>query len=505
MGIYIGLEIIPNKINKEDWQKVFEETLQLICSYPFATLITEDIDGYKRIVLDRTEWKYVNGYGRQEKYWKINGDLESKETGESFTLYSNLDRYSNLREERVKEDILLSFAEDDRHGGREVFYSKTQGKPFHIPLLAIAALIESRFPTCACVYGDISREQAQKAVDWANSVLDKPINLPIRVNPEKLLERLQVIEIEEKRLGALYDLCVGANEEVDYIVGKYFQLNAVRSYFVKELKEFESPSQLGAVLIIIKFLNVGLPLEVLVEICCFDNNGPQFEQVDFVKGICSSWVFIEPEIRGFMELTDMPESVGEQFGSIFLDMRFMGRRTRRYIPKDEVIKVLKGKLGDNNSIKEIIELKYKDTVKVLEEEKKIRDESHAKTKENVIYTLEQLMFWNEKYEISEFIFNGITTIRKAVDESIATRSNLMQILGEAEEQGQLIKVLSQIIQDHKSLILTREAWKWIENENNDVVKRMIMMLGLPVKGKGEVRKLYRAMFENKALFDKFMK
>ncbi|MEW9110042.1 MAG: hypothetical protein AB2374_11890 [Cytobacillus gottheilii] len=187
MGIYVGLDIIPQKISQEEWQNVFEETLQLIKAYPFATQNVDNVDGFKRLVLDRTEEQFVEGYGPEEKYWKINGDLESKETGESFTLFSNFERYREFNEDKLKEDILLYLTEEGGGRARKVFYSKTQGKDYHTFLLGIATLIESRFPKFACVYGDISKEQAQKAVEWANSILEKPIALPVRVNYSKLL------------------------------------------------------------------------------------------------------------------------------------------------------------------------------------------------------------------------------------------------------------------------------------------------------------------------------
>lgn len=95
MGIYIGLDIIPNHINQEDWQKVFEETLQLIQAYPFATLNVDSVNGFMRFVLDRTERQNVEGYGSEAEYWKINGDLESKETGESFTVQPERKRFAH--------------------------------------------------------------------------------------------------------------------------------------------------------------------------------------------------------------------------------------------------------------------------------------------------------------------------------------------------------------------------------------------------------------------------
>lgn len=512
MGIYVGLDVMPNKINQEDWQSVFEETVQLIQAYPFATLKEENVNGFKRLVLDRAEVQYVGGYGREGRYWKVNGDLDSKETGEGFTLFSDLDRYSRLKEESLTDDILLNFLNKNERGAREVFYSKTQGKDYHTYLLSIAALIESRFPKYACVYGDITKAQAQKAVAWANSILDKPINLPIRVNPPSLLERLKVIENVEKRLEALYDLSIGDSEEVDGLLAKHFNMDAIRNYFAKKLQEFESAAQLGAELIIIRYLNAGLPLENLIDLCCFDKKGPHFDAIEFVKTICSSWVLIEPEIRENMNATkrpaELPDSVESQFGNMFLDMGFMGRKNRRYIPKDEVLLILKRKFPDVIGLEEVVNKRYQEIVDMLEKKgaklRGIEEEYKVKVEQNLINSLDELVFWDNSYMISDSILKALSTIKDAVEESIATRSNLMQNIGEAEEQGQLIMVLSQLIQEQHNLILTRGAWDWIENESNDVKKRLVVML-LAFKSNSDVRKLYKALFENKGLFYKYMK
>ncbi|AIF45088.1 hypothetical protein [Virgibacillus sp. SK37] len=512
MGIYIGLDIIPNYIDQDDWENVFEETLQLIRAYPFATLITENMGDYQRIVLDRTEEQCVNRFSGKEMYWKLNGDLESKETGESFTLLSNLARYKGLKGERLKEDILQYYVEDKGNGAREVFYSKTQGKDYHTYLLAIASLIESRFPKYACVYGDITKEQAQKAVNWANSILDKPIDLPVRVNPTRLLERLEVISIEEKRLEALYDLSIGANDGVDGLVAKHFNINAVRNYFAKELQDFNSAAQLGAELIIIRCLNARVPLEILTDICCFDSEGPRFNSTDFAKGICSSWVFIETEIRGYMDalkkVPDSPETVEAQFGNIFLDMGYMGRRTRRYIPKAKVLKVLKEKFHDFEEIEETINTCYQKNVVMLEANgeklRKIEEELSDKTDRKIISSYDELIFWDGKTVINEDIQKVIVTISKKVNNILSQKDNqTTQLLEEIKKSGQLMTLTGKLIQSHQ-LVLTRMAWNWIEKNNNKNLMKIVMLLSLLENSNDGLRYLYKAMLENKSLFRKYM-
>ena len=146
MGVYLGLEILPDYIYQDDWERVFEESLELIQAYPFATLSVEQKDDYKRFVLEPTKEQQLYVNGKTERYWKINGDLESKEKGEGFTLSSYLERYSGWKKDIQEKEILLYQLGNSGKGASEVFYAKTQGLPYHIPLLAIATLIESRLP-----------------------------------------------------------------------------------------------------------------------------------------------------------------------------------------------------------------------------------------------------------------------------------------------------------------------------------------------------------------------
>src|SRR5690606_4386314 len=128
---------------------------------------------------------------------------------------------------------------------------------------------------------------------------------------------------------------------------------------------------------------------------------------------------VEPEIRENMNLvkrvTDNQESVQAQIKNMFLDMEFMGRRTVRYITKEEVIRILNRESYDGKQLEEIIESKYQEIVKMLEENgrklEEIEDEPYSKTEQNVIHALDKLLFWNERYEINENITKTMATIK----------------------------------------------------------------------------------------------
>lgn len=205
---------------------------------------------------------------------------------------------------------------------------------------------------------------------------------------------------------------------------------------------------------------------------------------------------------------DKPESVESQIGNMFLDLGYMGRKTRRYIPKDEVLLTLGEKFQDLSEIEEIVNKRYQEIVDMLKEKgkklKRIEEECVEELNQTTIDTVDGLLHWNDSHVISDSILKTFATIKGGIEDSLETSESLIQIIGEAEKQGLLIKALSQIIQEHQYLVLTRGAWDWIENEPNDVIKQMIIMLLTFEKNDG-MRKIYRACFENKGLFYKYLR
>src|SRR5690625_7812133 len=112
-------------------------------------------------------------------------------TAESVKLVKDLKFYRHKRTDDGYDDILAKqiFHETDSgweqyekrdFGEMQVFDGKTQEYPHHDYLLAITCLIESRFPVHAIAYGDISIRDIAKTVEYTNTILENPINMPNR-------------------------------------------------------------------------------------------------------------------------------------------------------------------------------------------------------------------------------------------------------------------------------------------------------------------------------------
>ena len=100
-------------------------------------------------------------------------DRATLRTAESHSMCRSLDRYRGGQHE---DDVLVAAW---RESATPVFSSKTQGEPYHLPVLAAAMLIEDRFPCAAVVRGDIDDRDTAKAAAWIEAVSGRRVMPPV--------------------------------------------------------------------------------------------------------------------------------------------------------------------------------------------------------------------------------------------------------------------------------------------------------------------------------------
>ena len=505
MGISLVLEIAPQKINKKEWEAVYEESLQLIENYPLAMLKQEEIYGINRWVLDLTREE-----GDENKYWEICGDLESLERAETFRLYKNLNHYMRfeVEEGNNEDDILLHYINEKPM--TRVFSQKTQGKNYHQYILAIACLIESRFSGSAILYGDFDKSQAELAVEWANSILKTPINLPIRVDYKKLYNKLKLLKKNENFLKEFIFLAEG-KKELSLFIKDNFPERDVFNYYKGEFKEYQSIRKLGAIGMIIDFLNLGYSIENLCDICCLEKDGPQFPEDEFIDSLSSTWIFIPAENRACMDIYKVPdgqaESVISQFGKMYLEMQgLQGMNIDRYIHIDEVKSILKSKLRNTDNIDSIVEEEYDRILDKLESQKEFTDrmakEYDDMVNSNAIYEVERLIYWKDSINIDQKLIETMEKVKKTVDHIRSNTEDLgiAKMFSKIDDHFSYINLFIKFL-DKSEIILSRNAWDWIESmDSYDLRETLILM----VSSASINRDLVKALLENQGLFYKFM-
>jgi hypothetical protein len=506
VGTYINLSILPSNISNLEWEQVYEESLKLVDAFPFADVAERIFFGYKLPVYVKAKEKIVTDW-----HWAIIGDLKSKRFAENFTLYRDISHYQSAQLECSQKDIL--FEDDQRE--IDVFSSKTQGYKYHLYILAIAMLIESRLPKKALLSGNIDYEQCVKAMEWANKYLSSPIEIPVRVDVNKLLSRATHLKSEMDQIQFIREWLIEDQEEIFKTIFTQFTKKNFLDWFCYELKAYSSPNQQGALKLLIYYLNIAADLNDLLDIMCNSENGLQFSDSEVIRAIARTWVCLPREkfsfLDAFAKISGHPEIIERQFGSIMMDMLFAGQEIKTYIPLTEVAKIL----GDYLTITASeIELMLKQEIIKIEDQllafhNQIRpalEIKEASTEEKMYLADEDAFLYfdgstialTDEQELTlSAIAYSIKTFLKREGEGV-----LKEFLSVSLEKLKLI--LAAFVNEKFNMILTEKAWQWIDETDDPLlVKPLLVKLIIDdandlthVKSHSDIRK---AMFENKML------
>lgn len=254
MGIYIHLDVNPNGISGKKWERVYEESLRLLRAFPVPLMrfTTERARGRTRFVWTSS---IVEEEGQSGEYWEIGGDLSTNLRAEEFRLYRGLDCHAVSRKELPAKDILLAQDEMNSLNGVSFFHNKTQGCPYHLAVLAVAILVESRFPRRAHATGDIDREQAEEVIRWADSVLDEPLTMPVCLDGERLYKRLAALHAEPAKVFEQFDYMFRGEEPERFeVLARNAGVSAVFEDLKQDMSGYKNLNQIGATALLGRFL-----------------------------------------------------------------------------------------------------------------------------------------------------------------------------------------------------------------------------------------------------------
>lgn len=506
MGTYINLSILPSSISNLEWEQVYNESLKLVNAFPFADVVKRKYFGYDLPVYAKALEKI-----EPERHWVIRGDLQSKRFAETFTLYRDISHYQSTKLESIQKDILF---EEDRLQ-IDVFNSKTQGYEYHLYILAIAMLIESRLPNKSMVSGNIDYDQCVKAKQWADQFLSSPIEIPVRVDVDRLLSRNSHLNNEMEQVQFVNKLLIADQEEKFNVIYRRFSRKIFLDWFGYELKAYSSPNQLGALKMLIYFINTTADLNVLLDIICKSKNGPQFSHSEVIRAIARTWLCLQREkfsfLGAFAKVSGHPEVTERQFGTVVMDMMFTGREIKEYIPLTEVAKNLEAYL--TNTASEIESMLKQEITKTEDQllafHNQIRpalEIKEASTEDQMYFTDEDAYLYFDGSNVvltdeQEFTLKAIAySIKKILNQG--GEGGLMQYLSLPIQKLKLI--VAAFVNEKYNMILTEQAWEWIEEiDDTFYVKILLVKLIIDdannlnhVKSHSDIRK---AMFENEMI------
>lgn len=520
MGINIFLSVCPEKIDSDDWQIVYAETLQLLKACGVAGLKREKIilngEPLERTVYTKSLEREIES--QWDRHWHANGIMGDYEFGESFILYKNIRRYGEFHTEPYVDILVDKINDYEDCGGikhRNFFDGKTQGQSYHIPILACAMLVEAWFPMWAMVSGDIDIYQAEEAGQLIKEHLGKEISLPVCVDKVNLLDRLskhyqgpelldcfhQLVQVDRGRdrgkpLKFLFDRC---------------ERGEVEQWFSENLKAYQSASQFGAIDLMTDWFNADQELSRLIQIACLQENGACFNSLDFARGLAATWISIPKELVQQLELLQLPEGqphgVWSLFGNVFLDMfGSKGRNIRSYISESEVLSVFETFFLND---KEIQAEYIKQTKKIIESLDltsqgvgfKALMEEYANTDDQFRADGEAFFMLNSEADLTKGQEMVLTAMARNVHQSNDGDSGKKEFLTDTIN-GLRKKIIK--ISDKYGPVCTEKAWEWIDGETDRELLVCLLILTILKGDQSDYVAVKKAIFEKRWLACKLL-
>ncbi len=399
-------------------------------------------------------------------------------------------------------------------------------------ILAIACLIESRFPQHAVVHGDISRGQMAEAIKWANRVLQRPIQLTDRANNKKLFYRLNNILTEEYALlQAFMELTVNEfNEELGDFIREQFSKESIIDYLTKNLKAF-SPKTIGFGELIQEYFNLGFDLETLCDICVLNEDGCKINPDEFIGVVMKSgFSFDDNENYDFLELathntnSTKPDTIETALGKVLLKIGgYYHRSAKQYMTLQEIRNVFEMKFGNNENLEKIMLTAIKDekpenenfndlmnalglskTISNIEQLHDNEDENCSEDDKCYKYDImdfNALVSWKAGCTVSPLIDKSIRKVVDFVEKMIFEEKDFKNFIVKFNEMAK-IERMNILIRANEYFYVNKQTWDYIEDqiENPDITNILLGLLNIKANEKS-VNTLCKMLLWNKDLFE----
>ena len=503
MGIFIRLSI-SKSVTKEEWKKVYEETLQLIKNFPFAERRKIKIHDIDTICLIRTEEQEDRDEWNPNKTkigWNTIGDYDNMHVAENYYLPRDI-----VEDNKVEPDagdamlqaisVYINFdLEDERfHHTYNIWGNKTQGEPYHIYLLAVAALIEARLGTKAFTYGDITRGQFKKAVEIANKYLNEPIDIPDRCDMEWLLMRIKKLPLSPvDQLTVFETFFLGTQDvEVGAYVRQMFDDDVIDEYWKHKFKN-QRIGTLGFNDTIHNYLLCGFDLGKLCGYINYEDENGNLQYEKFVIRIMDAKLHIKDKNCDDPLKIDQEDEHTYGVSTFLAQFVYAGannKKVDRYIPIEDIKAALINALGGKCNVEDIIDnyIEEENKQKNIDINSDLSDEEIEKAilqdpaeifSRIMDMKYEQLQRKHETYDISDYedliYYQDGNTVSPDIKEEIVLSMRFLESALEEDKYKELMKENARkrcrwIIENNRYFLIRDKDWDKVfknieENEN----------------------------------------
>lgn len=527
MGTYICIAI-SKSVTKQEWKNVYEETLNLIKHLPLAEkkkVKIHDID--TTCLVKSEEHEHTFGWNNKNTVvgWHAEGDYYYMATAEE--QYTPRDIIKNNEVEECAGDAMFGilpayinsyYWSDDRFSHvYNIWGNKTQSEPYHIYLLAVAALIEARLGTKACTYGDITKKEFERAVEIANKYLEKPICPPDRCDMYRLIKRIKKFPVDSNEQLQIFEkFYIGALEKE---FGKYayqnFSENDISYYWKNKFAKLKI-GEIDFDKVLNEYLLWGFRLEEVCNYINFELGSVEENYEKFVRRILDAKLHIKD--KNCVALLEPDQKMEEAYDidTLLAQLKIVQSKKNKlniYIPIEKIKLDLINSLASKCNVKDIIDKYLEEERKQIETNTDIKDINNDNIVEEMIkntdnekkkYDIEapiNLMCYKDGDTIHPIIKNNMLRFIKFVD-SLSGEYELHMLLEKDAKQ-----CCEWLANNNKYILISDEKWDRIySNIEKDIeaFKRYYGLLRVKVNSM-DIVYMCKAFMVNDKLYDYFTK
>lgn len=535
MGVSIHL-VISKSVTKQEWEKVYEESLKMLEEFPLAERDKVEYYGETMSCMIPTrEREYEYNWGRKTRLgWCADGDYETLKGAEEYFLARDL-----IGENEVLADAgdaimralpaYLDYDWKDERCGKtySLWGNKTQGEPYHMFLLSIACMIEDRLKDKAFIYGDITRGQCKKAVEMANEILDKPIQVPARCDMDRFKTRVSALHIEEKeKLAVFYHFYLGPKDaEFGQYIAENFDKCVLDEWWKACFGRYRI-NTIGFSDIFKEYLSLGFDLEALCSWVDLRGEDEQYQYEEFIQLVMKANLHIKD--KDCTDALSIDEEDERPYGieRLFVQFFFLGAKNakvNRYIPIEELRDILNTHFGQQCDVDGAIdsylqkeeELKAVNLDSVSDEQWGEMCDHDASSVLNHVMDVYDNAYNKavQEYDISSYkdliYYENGDSMHPKLKKSVGKSMQVYQSVLQEDKYKKLIEKSAVerchfLMKQNKYIFLRDRDWKSIFTrieENVDVYRRYYPMVRVDVGGSSDLREMIVAFVLNDDLYE----
>lgn len=482
MGVHVALTIDAAAIEPSAWYELYRLARELLMAHPGGLLSEHHEQRHgltRRILSRRIEHEADHPTGR---HLRVCGDLESLMTAESLRLYADIGHYRSAEgqgeDQRDHRDLLHRMLDDAP--GLVRLAVRTQGFPYHVAVLAIAMLAESRLPGRALVSGDIDPMVCREAADLLAKQLGIRVALPLLVDAERLYDKL-IGETPTSHAIDPYLRAVASEEDGLRVLWARVPHDWMQLWLARHVGRDRGQTGPELTRGLQSWLAVTQDLAGLIKALALRPDGPRWDPRRLALALVSTGITLAPQRIPGLDRLDRPEtiplSVYSRFGNDMLDRLGMSARACRYrLGVEPVVACLEASLGDpDQTCRAIIE---RETALLAR-----RLHALGAWATRVSLELEQEEADSDvgsllRHRAREPISAGGQHLLQRVSRHVAriwrdwqAASTSRHGRGAEDRPRRIIRAV-----EHRDLVLTERAWAWIDVEADPRMLDLLLLL-----------------------------